>query len=234
MSQKLSSDEPRGEPSWEEAVARHLEEHPDFFERHAALLARLKVTHAPGGPAVSLIERQVQVLREQEQALGRQLRELVAIARENDVLGQRLHRFALAMLEAHSLDDVLDTAEELLRQEFRLDAVVIRVRGRAEGAHGRAEFVTDEQRALGALLGQLGDGKPLCGARHDEALLRYLYGERAAQIRSSALIPLGAKTARGVLALGSQDPQRFHPGMGTVYLARLGELLMQGLLRYLR
>lgn len=234
MTQKLSNDDPQGELSWEDAVARYLEEHPDYFDRHPDALASIRIAHEVGGSAISLIERQVQLLREREQGLQRQLRELVSIARENDALGQRLHRFAVALLEARGFEDAVEAARELLRQEFGLEAVVVRLRGRADSAPNGPELVLEDDHRLAAVLNQLDNGKPLCGGEFEEGLLRYLFGDRVTDIRSCALIPLGDKSPRGVLALGSHDPHRFHPGMGTVYLARLGELLMQGLVRYLR
>lgn len=232
MKQKLPSEEPQTELSWEEAVSRYLEDHPDYFQRYPETLARLLLPHETGGKAVSLIERQVQVLREQNQALSRQMRELVGNARENDVLSGRLHRFATAMIGCSSLDDVLDTTYDLLRQEFKLDAVVILLRGRPVQG-GRAELVPEDDRRLNALFQQLSAGKPICGGKFEDSLMSYLFSGRAAEIRSSALIPLGEKNPRGVLGLGTQDPYRFHPGMGTVYLTRLGEMLTHGLARYL-
>src|SRR5581483_3643667 len=118
MTQNVTSDEQ--ELSWEEAVARYLEEHPDFLQRHPEILAKLSLRHDVEG-ATSLIERQVRALRSENEALRTQLRELVAIARENDVLSARLHRFALAMADSASLDDVFDNAYEMLRREFRID-----------------------------------------------------------------------------------------------------------------
>jgi len=234
MTQKLPNDAPDDELSWEDAVARYLEDHPDYFDRHPETLTRISIAHEVGGPAVSLIERQVQLLREREQGLQRQLRELVGIARENDGLARRLHRFALGLLDARSFEDAIEASRELLRQEFGLEAVVVRVRGRADSEPGGPELVLEDDHRLARVLTELSSGKPQCGGEFEEGLLRYLFGDRVADIRSCALVPLGEKNPRGVLALGSSDPHRFHPGMGTVYLARLSELLMQGLVRYLR
>lgn len=231
MTRKSIGEDQHDELSWEEAVVRYLEDHPDFFENHPDTLARLKLVHDVGGKAVSLIERQLQVLREQGINLQRQLRELVSIARENDVLGNRLHRYALATLDSHSLDDVLSNTYELLRQEFKLDAARILV---LAAAVGRSEFVGPNDKKLRAVLKQFSGGKPICGGKFDESMLRYLFGDHAADTRSSALIPLGAKDPRGVLCLGSRDPHRFHPGMATTYLVKLGELLSHGFARHLR
>src|ERR1043165_1417861 len=110
--------------SWEEAVLRYLEEQPDFLLRHPDLFAKLTLKHDVGGRAVSLIEHQVQTLRTRNQDIAQQLRDLVDVARDNDALSARLHRFATAMIGAGSPDEALDSAADLLRQEFRIDAVV--------------------------------------------------------------------------------------------------------------
>ncbi len=233
MTQKLPSGEFDTELSWEEAVSRYLEDHPDYFVQHPETIAKLILSHEVGGRAVSLIERQVQVLREQNQNYQQQLRELVNNARENDVLSGRVHRFATAMISCGSLDNVLDTAYDLLRQEFRLEAVAIQFLGRSADS-ARREFVMDDDKRLNALLRQFSSGKPICGGKYEESLMGYLFGEQAHEIKSSALIPLGEKNPRGVLAFGTHDPHRFHPGMGTVYLSRLGELLMHNITQHLR
>lgn len=231
MKQKLPSEEFQTELSWEEAVARYLEDHPDYFQRYPETLSRILLSHETGGKAVSLIERQVQVLRDQNQALQRQLRELVSNARENDVLSGRLHRFATAMIGCTSLDEVLDTTYDLLRQEFKLDAVVILLRGRPTQG-GRAELVPEDDKRLNTLFQQFSSGKPICGGKFEDSLMSYLFSGRASEIKSSALIPLGEKNPHGVLGLGTQDPHRFHSGMGTVYLTRLGEMLTHSLVRH--
>lgn len=230
MSQKLGSEEvqkdaPR-EITWEEAVARFLEDQPDFLLRHPELLAKLALRHDAGG-AISLIEHQVQTLRARNQDVSQQLHDLVAVARDNDALGARLHRFALAMIGAGSADDVLDTAAELLRREFRIDAVAMRLKREPVGA--RAEYVGADDRRLNDLLDRFDGDKPLLDAARDESLRRYLFADAAQEIHSCALVPLGTAARDGVLALGSHDPTRFHVGMGTVFLARLGELLSRAL-----
>jgi hypothetical protein len=88
-----------------------------------------------------------------------------------------------------------------------------------------------DDRRLMSLLKMLAAGRTVCGARMEEGLLAFLFGEAAGAIRSSALVPLGSREPHGVLALGSHDPNRFHEGQGTVYLTRLGELLAAALAR---
>lgn len=230
----MSQKEQQKELTWDEAVTRYLEDNPDYFVRHSEVLAALRIPHPEHDGVVSLVERQVQVLREQNHDLQRQLRELVTIARENDVLAGRLHHFALAMTDAGSLEDVLNTAQDLLRQEFKLDQVVIRYVAGPPGVAGRPEFSEGEGPQLKLLLKQFQRGRPICGGKYDDKMMQYLFGSGAAEIRSTAMIALGADTPEGVLCLGSADPHRFHPEMGTVYLLRLGELLTRAVARHLR
>lgn len=227
----MSKNLPSEELSWEEAVSKFLEANPDYFDHHPDVLAALTIPHAETGRAVSLIERQVQVLRDKNTALQQQLRELLAIARENDVIGERLHRFACAMIDSASLEDAIGTAEDLLRQDFKLDQVVIRLRG--EGlTEGRPESVAPGDRQFLGLMQQFEGKRVVCGAKHDRSVLQYLFADHGKEIRSTAFVALKDSRREGFLCLGSHDPHRFHPEMGTVYLLRLGELLMRGVGRY--
>lgn len=231
----MSKKSPNEELSWEEAVARFLEDHPDFFERRPDLLAHLRIPHAGRGTSVSLIERQVRVLRERNEAADRQLRELIDIARENDILAERLHHFAGAMIDAGSFEDVVGTARELLQQEFRLDAVALMLQEDDEAQRARHhEFVRGDEPRFTALLRRCGGRRVVCGGRLDADAMGFLFGARAKDIQSLALIPLKDPARVGVLAMGSRDALRFNPEMGVVFLVRLGELFMRAAARFLR
>jgi uncharacterized protein YigA (DUF484 family) len=240
----------QGEPeqalSWEEGIARYLQDHPGFFLDHPDILAGLPLRHQESGQAVSLIERQVQVLRSKNDALGRQLRDLLAVARENDILGERLHQFAVAMIDSAALDEVLTTAPDMLRQQFKLDGVRIHLKGESAALHGRPEWVEPGDQRFDALVqkfARAGEpvptparsqaGRPLCGVQYDRDTTHYLFGAQAGEMGSSALVLLDSGDTTGVLCLGSRDPTRFHPNMGTVYLSKFGELLMSAISRHL-
>ncbi len=234
MSQKLPSEEAVKETPLEETLARYLADNPDFFERHVDLLTTLRIPHYESGRAVSLIERQVEALRHKHQDLHRQLRDLIAFARQNDTLSERLHRFALAMIAAASFDDVLSTAQDILRQEFKLDAVAIHLTGGPAAV--RPGVVAADDRRLEDLLQRYTPDKPVIGAQLDAETFAFLFGDRAATVGSCAVVALGTRGAsgmRGLLGLGSGDPKRFHPDMASHYLTQLGDLLMASLVRYL-
>ena len=230
MSQKLPSEEQQQELSWEEAVSRYLEDNPDYFARHSEILAELKIPHMRAGAAVSLIERQVQILREKNLVLNQQLQDLVTIARENDKLGDRLHDFALSMIEGQDLDGVLDAAQHILRREFSLEQVVVLFDRPVAG--GRPEFAFAGEAMLKSVLSKLANSKgkpqkPLCGSDqdYDADTLSFIFGDAQAQIKSCAIIPLGLGQVQGLLALGSKKAKRFQVKMGTVYLTKIGDLL---------
>lgn len=238
MSQKLPNEEQQQELSWEEAVSRYLEDNPDYFDRHAEILAELKIPHLRAGAAVSLIERQVQILREKNQRLDQQLQELVTIARENDKLGDRLHDFALSMIDGQGLDEILDAAQNILRREFSLEEVVILFDMPAQG--GRPEFAHAGDAMLKTVLKKLSNTKgkpqkPLCGSDqdYDADTLDFIFGSAQQCIKSCAVIPLGQGRIQGLLALGSKKAKRFQVKMGTVYLSKIGDLLSRAVARHL-
>src|SRR5579871_137167 len=102
----------------EETVAAYLQHNPDFFERHHAVLARLRLPHARGGSTISLVERQIEVLREKHAGVEAKLAEFVRVARANDTLADKLHRFTRQLLRAGSPEAVVATMEASLRMDF--------------------------------------------------------------------------------------------------------------------
>ena len=212
-------------PLEEKTVADYLRDNPEFFHNNASLLASLQIPHAVG-PAVSLVEHQVKVLRDQNSQLKRKLMDLVQVARDNNRLNERMHQLTLGLVKAHSLETLLDTLTENLVGEFKADTVVMRLAGMTE-AHTRecgVEFYDPDATELQHFEAFLKTSRPQCG-RFKQEQLQYLFGDQAQAIESAALIPLGNHCQQGVLAIGSREASRFHPGMGTLFLTHLGELM---------
>ena len=217
----------------DEQVERYLREHPEFFNDHLALVASLRVPHA-AGPAVSLIERQVTVLRDQNQQYKRKLMELVQVGRDNDNLHRNLHLLTLALMRADSLGDVIERVHGHLRDDFKADAVALRLAGLPVGF--RTETCTlplePGDAALAAFAPFFRAVRPVCGELKPEQSV-FLYGDQAEAIASTALVPLGIEAELGMLAIGSHDDHRFHPAMDTLFLRCLGELVACALTPYL-
>jgi len=212
-------------PLDEKTVADYLRDNSEFFHNNTSLLATLQIPHACG-PAVSLVEHQVNVLRDQNSQLKRKLMDLVQVARDNNRLNERMHQLTLGLISAKSLEALLDTLRENLLTEFKADTVIMRLSGIPEAqtrGYGVDTFDTEDP-ALQQFGSFLKNSRPQCG-RFKPEQLQYLFGDQAQAIESVALIPLGPNCGRGLLAIGSQEASRFHPGMGTLFLTHLGELM---------
>ena len=219
----------------EQAVHDYLAAHPDFFERHSTLLGRLTLPHASGS-AVSLIERQVSVLRQKDLRLERQLKELIQVARENDVLAAKIHALALQLLAASDLGKTVAAIEEALRSGFNADQAVLVLFGNAElfddvKAGRFFRVVRREDETLGPFSTFLEGRSARCGRIRDSQR-EFLFHQDANDIGSAALVPLGDGAEIGFLAVGSVDSNHFHPGMSIDFLTRLGDLIAVALNRF--
>jgi len=205
----------------EERVAAYLAGHPEFFERHLELLAELRLPHPGGSGAVSLVERQIAALRGEATRYRKQLEELIAVARENDLLNQRLHRLTLRLLDVGTLSDTLTSLQDELYDEFQVDAVELRLFSGEDLAENAPSAGGPALQAFQEFLGQ---GRPVCGRlKHEQ--MNSLFGAQAEELASAAIIPLHAKGVIGILAIGSRSASRFHPGKGTEFLVRLGDIV---------
>lgn len=210
----------RDDPEIAVLLNAYLTDHPDFFERHPELLASLVLPHSSGN-AVSLIERQVTALRQQAEQGKRRLEEFVAIARENELLNERLHHLTLQLIGCGDFDEVVNTLQDLLHDDFRAEAVELHLYSTSE-----ADYQNNPN--LDGFRDFLEGQKPRCGHLTEEQL-KYLFGPQAGDIDSTALIPITGEGLLGMLAIGSHSQHRFHPGMGTDYLIRLGEIVSKTL-----
>lgn len=204
----------------EQGVVAWLRLHPDFFADHLDLLERLHVPH-PCGEAVSLVQIRMELQREKIRALQEQLDELLDIARDNDALMLRLNRLILNLLVADSPQAVLNHLRDTLSKGFEADLIALRLNAAVADVPFTAEL-TPEQEILFEPL--LAGGQPKCGVLA-EAQRRALFAAQAPEALSCAVAPLRHGALRGVLAIGSRDPRRFHPGMGHQILQQLGEVV---------
>jgi uncharacterized protein len=214
----------------EEAIAGYLQRHPEFFERHQAVLARLRLPHARGGSTISLVERQIEVLREKVTGLEGKLAELLRVARANDAIAERLHRFTRRLLRAVPRAEAIARIEAGLREDFdAFQAVLVLIGEQAEPAAPRfVRTVPAEDPNLKSFESLFASGKPRCGQARDSQR-EFLFGPEGLEMASVALVPLGEKGSVGLLALGSADRDRFHPGMSTEFLAHMAELIADSL-----
>lgn len=213
----------------DDAVAAFLVDEPDFFSRRPEVLARLRVPHGSGA-SVSLIEKQVEVLRGQNRSLERKLVDLIEVARANDAAIERIHQLALTLMESSDLSELLTNLQDVLRSRFLADEVaIVLLQGDAESLAGTpARRVERDDPAIEQFANFIKANKPHCG-RLRPPQLEFLFGMRAGDIGSSALIPLGPRAELGLLAIGARSEDQFAPTLGTVYLTHIGELVATAL-----
>ncbi len=205
-------------------VAAYLKEHPEFFESYAEVVADVMIPHPHGGRAISISERQILTLRERAKQLEVKLGEMIQFGEENDVISEKVHRLGLALIAARDVAALSHVVDFNLREDFAVPHVVLRLWN--EGAKIEAPASEATRTFAAGLL------HPHCGplAMADTAAF---FGEAAVLLKSYAYIPLRGKDTFGLLALASEDAQRFYPEMGTLYLTRIGEIIAACLLRHL-
>lgn len=215
----------------EAEIADYLQNNIDFFERHATLLTRLKLPHSRGNATVSLVERQVSALREKNQSLESRLRELIDVARGNDVLAAKIHRLACRLVRARNAGALLDSMETSLREDFGASEWLLllgpnRATGFAEIDSRHLRLVDPAAAELKMFETLFESARPRCGQIRDSQR-DFLFGAGTVEIGSAALVPLSREIGFGLLAIGSPDEQRFHPAMSTDFLARIGDLVSE-------
>jgi len=200
-------------------IAIFLRSNPKFFDQHPELLENIHVPHPHGGRAIPLSERQTVALREKIRLLEGKLAELIRFGEENDAISEKVHRLAGALVAARDFAALVHSLNFHLRDDFAVPHVALRIWGRALPAGFDAAGAVDEaQKRQAAAM-----GSPQCGPAAGNPFVSW-FGEAAEHVRSMALVPLGDAAVFGMLALGSEDAQRFFPEMGTLYLRRIGEL----------
>lgn len=225
-----------------QTVEDYLRRHPEFFQGRDDLIRALTLPHLTGG-AISLVERQVALLREETQRYRAQLQELVQIARYNDELIARLQQLTVKLMDCATLDQALALLETGLRQDFHADAATLRLfpaSGAAGFDAGALTFLNVEAIESDSLASSLQPiltaGRPVCGHLPNEQLVQ-LFPTTAGEIGSAALLPLAGGSGEsvvGLLAIGSRDAERFTPEMATTYLNYMNELIGRKLAACLR
>ncbi|THB67300.1 MAG: DUF484 family protein [Gammaproteobacteria bacterium] len=206
-------------------VIGYLKENPDFLARNPQTMEILEVPHDCGG-ATSLIEHQVNSLKEKNRETRQELKRLIAIARENDQLNEKVQNLSLELMQVNSIEDIILTIQDSLRNEFKADLVSIKLF--VDGCKNCPEYAGEESPLRTAFNSLFESQRPLCGRlKHEQ--LKLLFKDNADKIGSTAIIPLEKERRFGIIAIGSFDQQKFQPDMGTIFLRYLGSLACQAL-----
>lgn len=219
----------------EEEVIHYLKTTPDFFERNPALLEELTIPHPVHGGAISLLERQVSLLRKSTADYRGEFERLVAIARENESIMKKSRRLILKCLSCETLDDFAAAVEEVMREDFGINTMSLVLFSDDElDTSVRTASWQDSESILKEMLVQSGC---YCGVL-SVAESEFLFESQSDSVMSSAIMPLashegGQVAYHGVLALGSNRLNHFDKEKGSLFLDYLSDLLSALLLRLL-
>lgn len=211
----------------DETVREYLKNHDDFLQRHPDMLDYLHVSHASGS-AISLVEKQVSVLRERNTDIRQRLKALTANARDNDALYEQTRTLVLKLLDADSVAALYRTFISSMREDFRVDHASMILYGNADGSEG---WRTETPEVVKKEIGSLFRGhKAVCGTLRSEELT-FLFAEDVAN-GSAALMPLSLDgEALGLIAVGSADGNRYNNQVGTLFLSHIAEVIVKLLSR---
>lgn len=215
--------------SLETIVANFLRKHPNFLKNNPEALESQQLLHN-SGVAASLIERQVKLLREKNEELGRQLNRLVQIASENEQLMSRIHKLTMELMSIPDMAEFFNHLSTRLLKDFNADILQVCLFDTKLGAEDKDSLsetvreVSSDDPDLQQFQTHLEKDLTVCG-RLSRSKLDFLFGARARWVQSSALLPLGDNGSHGMMAIGSSDPARFYPGMGTLFLELLADVI---------
>ena len=218
--------------SEEAKVIDYLQKNPEVLASYPEVFTALSIPHH-GGDIASLVERQLKILRGENQALKKKLSELISIARENEELNQRFHRLSMELMNADQLHDVLAMVQDQVQTFFYTDYVRFKFLPEITDKKNSlsAHYLDEQSEIIGTIRPWLEKRKPVCGKIEDKVYCE-LFGVDI-KVESCALVPLYHTGELGLLCLGSSSKERFNREMGTIFLEQLGELVsarIQGLL----
>jgi uncharacterized protein YigA (DUF484 family) len=210
-----------------EDVARYLHDHPEFFDQYAEMLTLVTLPDPHSGRAISITEKQLFNLRDKVRTLEAKLVELIGFGEENDSISDKVHGLAVALIAATDRAGVVRALYSHLGGAFAVPHVGLRLWGLGAGDSHEFDAVSGNLMAFAA-----GLQKPSCGAAAGQEALAW-FGEPGSQLRSMAQVPLreAGGLSFGLLVMASEEPTRFYPELGTLYLERIGEMAAAALLR---
>lgn len=212
-------------------IEAYLQSHPDFFHQHLALLEKISIPH-PSGNAVSLISKQLEIFRSKHHELETQLNALIEIAKDNDITLNQMHELSLALMEAHTVDEVVTNLDKVFKECFLTDFSTIRIFRKNADSYKTDAVVDINDSNIQHFSQILSNNQPKCG-RPTLPQATFLFGAVATEIKSCAIIPMAFTELEGVIAIGSSEDSRFHYSMGNLFLTQMSEVIATRLIALL-
>ncbi|MCH9698860.1 MAG: DUF484 family protein [Gammaproteobacteria bacterium] len=212
-----------------ELVANYLARHPEFFQDHTELLKSLYIPH-PSGEAVSLVAKQLELLRDENRKLQKQYKDLVDIGRNNDAVLRKMHSLVLALMKAHTLEEAIQSLTDMLQSNFSTDFVSLNIimDGETDSvlpSRGMRDLaISPDNHALQLFAAIIENNQPQCGHASQEQL-EFLFPNNAEQVASCAIIPIQHNGFAALMSIGSRDKNRFANDAGIMFLTQMAELV---------
>jgi len=228
MNEKIAT---LADPLEPEQIEAYLREHPDFFEQHHELLAEISLPHESGS-AVSLVERQVAILRERNIDMRHRLSKLLDNARDNDKLFDKSKRLVLSLIEGQDMGDIIDALRYSFDKDFNIHFTSVILFGNVDkipSSQARIVTIAEAREHVGPLLK---NSRAVCGTLGAKEM-QFIFGDHASEIGSVATAPLIHGSVFGLLSIGNRDPHYYRSSMGTLFLSYIAEVLNRLLPKYL-
>ncbi|HEB29131.1 MAG TPA: DUF484 family protein [Porticoccus sp.] len=206
-----------------EQIKVYLQTHPDFFEYHPDLLELISLPHESGA-AVSLVERQISVLRERNLEMRQRISGMLEAAKTNDKLFDKTKRLVLALLDTQDLPSIVDTVSESLSNDFQVEFHSLTLFGDPQSIPTCNAKIVSQSQANNQIGTLLRTNRAICGVLGSDEL-SFLFGEKSTEVGSVAAVPLSHGSAFGLLAIGHSDPNYYRSSMGTLFISYIAEVL---------
>lgn len=212
-------------------VMEYLKSHPEIFEEQADFFHQVEIAHPYSGRTISLAERQMINLREKNRLLEHRLGELLGVGEQNDALGARMHQLTVALVGANRLDQMVGIILKSLAEDFAVPQARVRLWGEGAANLGHEACTPVSAELIKEISGM---NHPFTGSTRTGEVTAW-FGGNGDEMASMALVPLRFEgQTLGLLAMASDEADRFVAGMGTLYIERLGDVIAAALARVLR
>jgi uncharacterized protein YigA (DUF484 family) len=218
--------------SKEKMVREFLRDNPTFLDENTDILECLVLPHDSGN-AVSLVERQVGVMRDRNKEMRARLDNMLQTAHDNDLLFEKTKRLVLNLLEAKNLSALIEAVYDSLGKDYGIEFYGLTLLGDEKKLPRTMARVSSMEKANERIGTLLGANRAVCGIlREDE--MTFLFGERGRNVGSVAAVPLRYDNLYGILAVGNSDPNFYKSSMGTLFLSYIAEILNRVLPNHLK
>jgi uncharacterized protein YigA (DUF484 family) len=217
--------------STEDMVRAFLRDNPRFLDDNPDILESLSLPHN-SGTAVSLVERQVGVMRDRNKEMRNRLDNMLATAHDNDLLFEKTKRLVLNLLEAKNLPAMVEIIYDSLGKDFEIDFYSLTLLGDENSLPRTMARVASVEKASEKVSTLIGSNRAVCGVLREEEMT-FLFGEKGLQVGSVAAVPLRYNNLYGILAIGNADPNFYKSSMGTLFLSYIAEVVNRILPKHL-